>query len=75
MKITKRANKKRRSTIDLDQLYARMEDENMDAIIRAMQKAQPPKPDDKDTTATESQQNAHNPFSSSPYASKADFAK
>jgi len=51
MTITKRTNKKRRSTLDLDQLYARMEDENMDAIIRAMQKAQPPKKDDKDATA------------------------
>jgi len=37
------AAKKRRPTkIDLDQLYARMDEENMDAILRAAQKAQPP---------------------------------
>jgi len=43
----RRANKKqqprsRSAKIDLDQLYARMDEENMDAILRAAQKAQPP---------------------------------
>ena len=37
------AAKKRRPTkIDLDQLYAWMVDDMHDAILRAMQKAQPP---------------------------------
>jgi len=30
--------------IDLDELYRWMADDMMDAVIRAMQKAQPPKP-------------------------------
>jgi hypothetical protein len=41
-KKCKRANKKRRSTIDLRELYKQMDDDMMDAIIRAVKNAPQP---------------------------------